>query len=141
MTEPPAEILLVDDNPQDAELVMHTLRRHHPGLAVRHARDGAEAITMLGKWPGPQVPCLILLDLKMPKVDGFEVLRWVRGDADLRLIPVVVLTSSDLQRDVQRAYELGASSYVVKPMDFEHFTETLRRVVDYWVPVDRGPQR
>lgn len=128
-----AEILLIDDRRQDAELVVVALRRHLPAVTVLLARDGMEAIRILEDLPVSAVPRLILLDLKMPKVDGFEVLRRVKRDAKTRSIPVVVLTSSALERDVQLAYSLGANSYVVKPMEFEEFTETVGRVGEYWL--------
>ncbi len=133
------EILVVDDNAQDAELVIDALRRHLPGVTTLVARDGAEAITILEGLPASALPRVILLDLKMPKVDGFEVLRRVKGDARTRSIPLVVLTSSALESDVQMAHSLGANSYVVKPMEFEEFTETVGRVGEYWLRIDRGP--
>jgi two-component system, response regulator len=128
-----AEILVVDDSRQDAELVVVALRKHLPAVTVLLARDGVEAITILEDLPVSEMPRLILLDLKMPKVDGFEVLRRVKGDAKTRSIPVVVLTSSAVERDLQLAYSLGADSYVVKPMEFEEFTETVGRVCEYWL--------
>lgn len=133
------EILIVDDNAQDVELVIDALRRHLPGVTTLVARDGAEAITILEGLPASALPRVIFLDLKMPKVDGFEVLRRVKGDARTRSIPLVVLTSSALEGDVQMAYSLGANSYVVKPMEFEEFTETVGRVGEYWLRIDRGP--
>ncbi|MDK1019974.1 MAG: response regulator [Actinomycetota bacterium] len=134
------EILIVDDNRQDVELFVDALRRHLPGLTVRVARDGAEAIKILADLPASALPRVILLDLKMPKVDGFEVLRRVKGDAKTRSIPVVVLTSSALESDVQRAYSLGANSYVVKPIGFDELTETMGRVGEYWLRIDHRPQ-
>ena len=134
------DVLIVDDNAQDAELVVDALRRRLPGMTTLVVRDGAEAIAILEDRPASAAPRVILLDLKMPKVDGFEVLRRVKGDAKTRSIPVVVLTSSALKSDVQLAYSLGANSYVVKPMEFEEFTETVGRVAEYWLRIDRGPQ-
>ena len=134
------DVLIVDDNAQDAELVVEALRRRLPGMTTLVVRDGAEAIAILEDRPASAAPRVILLDLKMPKVDGFEVLRRVKGDAKTRSIPVVVLTSSALKSDVQLAYSLGANSYVVKPMEFEEFTETVGRVAEYWLRIDRGPQ-
>ncbi|MCH8810953.1 MAG: response regulator [Gemmatimonadetes bacterium] len=138
MNETGDAILIVDDSKEDVELVVGALRKHLPGVTTLVARDGAEAITILTDRPASQAPHLILLDLKMPKVDGFEVLRRVKGDAATRSIPVVVLTSSALETDVQLAYSLGANSYVVKPMWFEEFTETVGRIGEYWLRVDRG---
>ncbi len=134
------DVLIVDDNAQDAELVVDALRRRLPGMTTLVVRDGAEAIAIFEDRPASAAPRVILLDLKMPKVDGFEVLRRVKGDAKTRSIPVVVLTSSALKSDVQLAYSLGANSYVVKPMEFEEFTETVGRVAEYWLRIDRGPQ-
>ncbi len=131
------DVLIVDDNRQDAELFVDALRKQLPGLTVRVARDGAEAIAILADLPAAALPRVIFLDLKMPKVDDFEVLRRIKGDAKTRSIPVVVLTSSALETDVQRAYSLGANSYVVKPMEFHEFTEMVGRVGEYWLRIDR----
>lgn len=140
MTEATIRILIVDDNAQDAELVADALRRRLPEVEALVARDGAEAMEMIDGFEGSALPRVVLLDLKMPKVDGFQVLKRLKGDARTRLIPVVVLTSSDLESDVQLAYSLGANSYVVKPMEFESFTDVLGRVGEYWLRIDRGPQ-
>lgn len=140
MNEILTEILIVDDNEQDTELAINALRRQLPGVGVLAVRDGAEALAVLTARPASQAPRLVLLDLKMPKVDGFEVLRRVKGDDATRSIPMVVLTSSSVESDVQLAYSLGANSYVVKPMGFEEFTETLGRVGEYWLRIDRGVQ-
>jgi len=134
------DVLIVDDSQQDAEMVVEALRRYMSDVVAFVARDGAEAITILGNLPALALPRVILLDLKMPKVDGFEVLRRVKGDAKTRSIPLVVLTSSALESDVQMAYSLGANSYVVKPIEFEEFNATVRRVGEYWLRVDRGAQ-
>jgi len=133
-----ADVLIVDDSQQDVELVVDALRRLLPGVTVLVARDGAEALTILGDLPASVLPRVVLLDLKMPKVDGFEVLRRVKGDAKTRLIPLVVLTSSAVESDVQMAYSLGANSYVVKPIEFEDFNETVGRLGEYWIRIDRG---
>ena len=133
------DVLIVDDNSQDAELVAGALRRQIPGVTTLRARDGAEAIQTLDGLPATALPRLILLDLKMPKVDGFQVLRHLKAQPKTASIPVVVLTSSALESDVQKAYSLGATSYVVKPIDFEELTQTVGRVAEYWLRVDHGP--
>lgn len=140
MPDAPTKILIVDDNAQDAELVADALRKRFPEVEALMARDGAEAMEMIDGFKGSAPPRVVLLDLKMPKVDGFEVLRHLKGDAETCSIPVVVLTSSALESDVLRAYGLGANSYVVKPMEFESLTDVLGCVGEYWLSVDRGPQ-
>jgi len=128
----PIEILLVDDNPSDAELTQHVLSRHGFGVGIFHAHDGAEALDFLlatGAYAGrdpAQLPKMLLLDLYLPKADGFEVLRRVKDHPRTRAIPVVVLSSSWEARDQKRARELGAHSYVVKPVDFAQFVEAVR---------------
>ena len=104
------------------------------------ARDGEEALSALKNLPISGLPRVILLDLKMPKVDGFEVLRSVKGDERTRSIPVVVWTSSALERDIHLAYSLGAESFVVKPMEFDELTETVGCIGEYWLCIDGGPR-
>lgn len=139
------EILLVEDNPNDLELALHALKRHHLANRIHVARDGEEALDFLfgadGRPGGAPngVPKVILLDLKLPKVDGLDVLRRVKGDPDLRKVPVVVLTSSREERDVVESYELGVNSYIVKPVDFEQFTEAVRQLGLYWVLLNQPP--
>ena len=101
-------------------------------------RDGAQAIATLADRPASEAPRLILLDLKMPKVDGFEVLRQIKLDPRTGSIPVVVMTSSSLPQDIRLAYSLGANSYVVKPITFEQLRETVGRVIEYWLSIDQG---
>lgn len=136
------EILIVEDNPHDLELALHALRRHHLANRIQVARDGEEALTYLfgadGKKPPPN-PKVILLDLKLPKVDGIEVLRQIKGNDQTRKIPVVVLTSSREDRDIVETYDLGVNSYIVKPVDFEQFTEAVRQLGLYWALLNQPP--
>jgi CheY-like chemotaxis protein len=145
MSEKAVEILLVEDNPNDLELALRALRKHHLANRIEVARDGAEALEFLfcrGAYAhrdpknGPKV---ILLDLKLPLVDGLEVLREIKADPRTRTIPVVVLTSSSQDRDIVESYNLGASSYIVKPVDFEQFTEAVRQLGFYWLLLNHVP--
>jgi two-component system response regulator len=139
------EILLVEDNPRDAELALHALRRHNLANRIHHVEDGAEALDFLfctGAYATRRIeqgPKVILLDLKLPLVDGLEVLRRVKADSRTRVIPVVVLTSSREERDVVESYELGVNSYIVKPVDFEQFSEAVRQLGLYWVLLNQPP--
>lgn len=139
------EILLVEDGVGDAEMTLRALRRHNLGNRVHWVRDGAEALDFLfctGAHAGrdPQSnPRLILLDLNMPKVDGIEVLRRVKADERLRLIPVVVMTSSNEESDVVASYRLGVNSYIVKPIEFGVFAEVVAKIGMYWVVANRVP--
>ena len=133
------EILLVEDNPQDLELAQRALRRANLAGHLHVARDGAEALDFIF-CQGPHaarrvtdVPKVILLDLKLPKIDGFEVLKSIRSDPRTKLIPVVVLTSSKEQGDVVACYQLGVNSYVVKPVNFERFSDTVRDLGRFWL--------
>lgn len=145
MAEMPVEILLVEDNLNDAELSLYALRKFKIANHIHHARDGAEALDYIF---GPQhdlenapaqLPRLILLDLKLPKVDGQEVLRNLKSSEFTRNIPVVVLTSSREERDILESYNLGANSYIVKPIDFEQFTQAVRDVGLYWLLLNQVP--
>lgn len=146
MAENPVEILLVEDNPNDVELTLHALKRNHLTNRVHIVRDGAEALDFLfGSGSSPdrpiqETPRVILLDLKLPKVDGLEVLRRVKGDPRTRMIPIVVLTSSREERDVVESYRLGVNSYIIKPVDFEQFTEAVRQVGLYWLLLNEPPR-
>ncbi|MFV9505228.1 MAG: response regulator [Oscillochloridaceae bacterium umkhey_bin13] len=133
------EILLVEDNPNDVKLTLHAFRRQNIANQVHVARDGAEALDFLfgtdpyiGRSPehGPRV---ILLDLKLPLVDGLDVLRKIKSDPRTRAIPVVMLTSSREESDIVASYALGVNSYIVKPVDFEQFTEAMRTLGFYWL--------
>jgi two-component system response regulator len=144
--EMPLEILLVEDNAEDVELALHALKKHNLANRIQVVRDGAEALDFLfarGAYrdrdsaPGPRV---VLLDLKLPKVDGLEVLRQVKADPRTRTIPVVVLTSSREERDVVASYELGVNSYILKPVDFQQFTEAVRTIGLYWLLLNEPPK-
>lgn len=133
------EILLVEDNANDAELTLRALKQRNLANQVFVCRDGAEAMDFFARTTTP-VPKVVLLDLKLPKVDGLEVLRRIKGDARTKAIPVVVLTSSREEPDIERAYELGANSYIVKPVDFEAFARAVSDVGLYWLLLNHPPQ-
>ena len=133
------EILLVEDNPQDAEMTQRALRRNNLVNRLHWVKDGAEALEYLLA-NDRQKPKLVLLDLKMPKVDGIEVLRRMKADPGLRAVPVVIMTSSNEERDVAETYRLGVNSYIVKPVEFEVFLETVAKIGLYWVLTNRVPQ-
>jgi len=144
MPELPAEVLLVEDNPNDLELALHAFRKNNLTQRIQVARDGAEALDFLfctGPHAGrrPEGPRLILLDLKLPKVDGLEVMRRAKADPRTRAIPIVVLTSSSQERDITQSYELGANSYLVKPVDFTQLKEALRQICNYWLTLNQPP--
>jgi two-component system, response regulator len=141
MSEEPVEILLVEDNASHAEMTVRTLRRNNISNHIHVVRDGAEAIEFLftdGEESRP-VPRVILLDLKLPKVDGIDVLRRVKGDRRMRAIPVVVLTSSHEDADLHACYALGVNSYIVKPVDFQQFSDAVRSLGLYWVLLNNVP--
>lgn len=142
----PLEVLLVEDNPSDLKLTMHALKKHHLANPVHVARDGAEALEFVyrtGRYANrpDRLPDLILLDLKLPLVDGIEVLRKIKGDEKTRTIPVVVLTSSREDRDLSECYAHGANSYIVKPVDFEQFGDTVSQLGFYWLLVNQTPMK
>lgn len=145
MAEETLEILLVEDNPKDVELALHAFRKHHVANRIAVARDGEEALHLLFGEDGESSPFLgqgprvILLDLKLPKIDGLEVLRRIKADARTRVIPVVVLTSSREERDVVESYRLGVNSYIQKPVDFGQFTEAVRQLGLYWLLLNHAP--
>ena len=137
-------ILLVEDNPNDVELTVHAFEANNLSNRVHVARDGAEALDFLFGERGVDVspkPKVILLDLKLPKVDGLEVLREIRSRPETRTIPVVVLTSSREERDVIESYELGVNSYITKPIAFDKFVETVRTLGLYWLLINEPPPR
>lgn len=141
----PVEILLVEDDPNDVELTLHALTANHIANHVEVARDGAEALEFLlgdGRHADRgacNLPRVVLLDLKLPLVDGIEVLRRVREDPLTRTLPVVVLTSSAEERDIVRSYQLGANSYIVKPVNFAQFNESVRTLGLYWLLLNKPP--
>ena len=137
-------ILLAEDNANDIELTMTALRDNHVANEVTVVRDGAEALDYLFKRNAYAHrtggnPAVLLLDLKMPKVDGIEVLRQVKGDPQLRTIPVVVLTSSREEQDLVRTYDLGVNAYVVKPVDFLEFVDAVKLLGGFWAVVNEPP--
>lgn len=139
------EILLVEDNPTDAELTLRALRRNKLVNHIIWVKDGAQALDFVycrGDYStrANDHPKLILLDLKLPKVDGIEVLRQLKSDERTKSIPVVMLTSSAEESDVVKSYQLGVNSYIVKPVDFEQFGETVAKAGFYWMLVNRGPE-
>jgi two-component system response regulator len=140
-----AEILLVEDNPNDLELALHAFKKTGLAARIRVARDGAEALDYLFKrdpQPGAEpeeYPRLVLLDLKLPKIDGIEVLRQIKADPRLRKLPVVVMTSSRQDRDIDECYSLGVNSYIVKPVDFEKFTAAATILGQYWLSYNQPP--
>ncbi len=135
------EILLVEDNPADAELTLRVLKKEKLANPVVHAADGAVAMALLEERAAAgKVFGLILLDLKLPKISGLEVLRLIKADERLRTTPVVVLTSSRQDPDIARCYELGVNSYVVKPVQFDRFHETVKQLGIYWLMVNHPPQ-
>ena len=139
------DILLVEDNPTDRELALRALRKHQLADSIQVVQDGAEALDFLfatGVYANRRKanrPRVVLLDLKLPKVDGLEVLQRLRADPLLRTIPVVMLTSSREERDLVESYRLGANSFVVKPVDFDQFTDTVQRVGGYWLQLNQSP--
>ncbi|HET8877432.1 MAG TPA: response regulator [Casimicrobiaceae bacterium] len=139
------DILLAEDSDADAEMTLRALRKSNIGNRVHRVRDGQEALDFLartgayaGASPSRHLK-LVLLDLKMPKVDGAEVLRRLRADETFRTLPVVVMTSSNEERDISQSYLLGANSYVVKPIDFTQFASTVVEIGLYWIVTNRVP--
>jgi two-component system response regulator len=145
MTDEPT-ILLVEDNPNDMELALHALKKNNLTNHIEIARDGEEALDYIfgtGTHEGRNIdetPRVILLDLKLPKVDGLEVLKRIKSDLRTRFIPVVILTSSTEERDIVESYDLGVNSYITKPVDFEQFTEAVRQLGMYWLLLNK-PRR
>lgn len=140
------EILLVEDNPRDAELTIRALKKKHLANKLFHVEDGVEALDFLfarGKFADRNMedsPKVIMLDLKLPRINGLEVLRAIKADDRTRTIPVVIVTSSAEDPDVSTAYQLGANSYVIKPVQFESFMEAMSKLGIYWLMVNRPPK-
>ena len=138
------EILLVEDNPTDAEMAMRALKRGQVANNVTWVKDGEQALDYLFRRGehaarSSQDPRLVMLDLKMPKIDGIEVLRQIKASESTRSIPVVMLTSSAEERDLVETYRLGVNSYIVKPVDFTQFNETVAKAGLYWIVVNKTP--
>jgi two-component system, response regulator len=142
MLQEVVDILLVEDNPLDAELMMRALRKNSVANPIHHVEDGAEALDFIfckGEYKERHignVPRVILLDLKLPKIGGLEVLRQVKSAAATKHIPIVVVTSSREDPDIKTAYELGANSYVVKPVEFDSFVEAMKNLGNYWLSIN-----
>jgi len=133
-------IILVEDNPDDERLAIRALRKGNVANEILVARNGEEAIALI--LSADPLPCVVLLDLKLPKIDGLEVLRRIRAEPRTKLLPVVVLTSSSEDRDIVESYSLGANSYVRKPVEFDRFTEAVRQLGLYWALVNESlPKR
>ncbi|PYX39084.1 MAG: two-component system response regulator [Acidobacteria bacterium] len=145
MTNRQVEILLVEDNDDDIELTLHALRKENLANHIQVARDGEEALDFLfcnGDYADRSFdtpPKLVLLDLKLPKVDGMEVLKRLKADERTRTIPIVILTSSREERDLVNGYGLGANSYIQKPVDFQQFRETVKNIGLYWLVINEKP--
>ncbi len=138
------DVLLVEDNVDDAELIIWELKRHHMTNHLVHVRDGEEALEFLfatGEYAnaGHSMPKIILLDIQMPKVNGIEVLKNIKSNERTRAIPVIILTSSNQHPDIRTCYELGANSYIVKPLNFERFSESIRNLGFYWLLLNQAP--
>lgn len=145
MNKDDTEILLVEDNPKDVELTLHALRRENLCNLIHVVRDGEEALDFLfcrGPYSSRSLdhpPKLVILDLKLPKVNGLEVLRIIKDDIHTRAIPVTILTSSKEDRDLVEGYNLGVNSYIQKPVDFNQFRETVKQLGLYWLVVNQPP--
>lgn len=138
------DILLIEDSPDDAEITLRSLRKRNIANSVAWVKDGAAALEFIfGTAPAPGLRCpkVILLDLRLPKVDGIEVLQRLKSDQRTRQIPVVALSSSTQDQDIQRCYELGVNSYVSKPVEFEDFAEAVAKLGLYWLMINRPPER
>ena len=139
------EILLVEDNPSDVQLTLRALRKHNLANQVFVVKDGAQALDFIfaaGKYAERRIengPKVVLLDLKLPKVNGLEVLRQIKSDERTKIIPVVVLTSSQEERDIVESYKLGVNSYIVKPVDFRKFTHSISELGLYWLLLNQAP--
>lgn len=138
MTQTAVEILLVEDSPNDAELTIRALKKNNLTNNLLHLDDGKEALDFLYDEKN-EMPKLILLDLKMPKVDGIEVLRKLKSDPRRRMIPVVILTSSKEERDIVESYKLGVNAYIVKPVDFEQFVKAVSQIGLFWLILNQPP--
>lgn len=138
MTTTTVEMLLIEDNLQDAELAIRVLKKNNLANNLLHLEDGQEALDFISNEQN-ELPKLILLDLKMPRIDGLEVLRNLKADARTKSIPVVVLTSSKEEKDIIESYELGVNAYIVKPVDFEQFVTAITQVGLFWLVLNQPP--
>lgn len=134
------EILLVEDNPDDAGLTIRSLKKNNLTNNLLHLKDGEEAIEYLEKNKNNNLPKVILLDLKMPKIDGIEVLKHIKQDETLKLIPVVILTSSKEENDIVETYKLGVNAYIVKPVDFTKFAKAVSDIGFFWLVLNQPPK-
>jgi two-component system response regulator len=148
MNSSTVEILLVEDNISDAELTIRELKRHHMANNLVHVKDGEEALEFIfgtGKYAGQRenflLPKVVLLDIQMPKVNGIEVLKELKENPLTQSMPVVILTSSKESPDIKRCYDLGANSYIVKPVNFERFAEAIRNLGFYWLLLNQSPSQ
>jgi CheY-like chemotaxis protein len=136
-----SQILLIEDNVTDADLIRHALQKMEAGVALSVARDGEEALTYFQQWDnGLPTPAIILLDLQLPKINGFEVLKKLKTHPHYRLLPVVVLTSSTNKEDIQTAYKMGANSYILKPINYDSLTEAVSMIHRYWCGLNIHPE-
>jgi two-component system, response regulator len=142
MTESNAavEILLIEDNPDDAGLTIRALKKYNLANHLLHLQDGEEALNFIFSDQLKGMPKVILLDLKMPKVDGIEVLRKIKSDETKKVIPVVVLTSSKEERDIVESYKLGVNAYIVKPVDFDKFVKAISEIGFFWLLLNQPPK-
>jgi len=134
------EILLIEDNPDDAGLTIRALKKYHLANHLLHLSDGEEALNYIFSENLTTIPKIILLDLKMPKVDGIEVLRKIKSDEHKKIIPVVVLTSSKEERDIVESYKLGVNAYIVKPVDFDKFVKAISEIGFFWLLLNQPPR-
>jgi two-component system response regulator len=145
MNNSAVEILLVEDNPDDMKLALHAFQKQHLANKIHVVRDGAEALEFIfstdryAHRSGEENPRIILLDLKLPLMDGIEVLRRIKAEPRTQTIPVVIMTSSHEERDLVESYKLGVNSYIVKPVDFDQFTDAIRRLGYYWLLLNQVP--
>lgn len=141
MSQQDRPILLVEDNPMDVDLTRRAFARREVTIPIEIARDGEEALAYVKRWEtGDPLPVVVLLDLKLPKVDGLEVLRYYKTHPIFQTIPVVILTTSSEDSDIRIAYQEGANSYIVKPVDFDKFTQIVDHIQSYWCVLNTSPK-
>jgi two-component system response regulator len=145
MSENNAEVLLVEDNPSDVELVLKALKKHHLNINMHVARDGVEALDYIfargdhNRRNIGDIPKVIFLDLKLPRMNGLEVLQQIKADERTKMVPIVVLTSSTDEQDVLESYQLGVNSYIVKPINFDKFVQDIVDTAIYWLTLNHAP--